>query len=308
MDYKIIFVFVFIFILISLLRKKNENWENLQNDNYFDNFNYYDLKFRGCNDKESCKKRYSEKVLSFSPEEEIIIVKIIENFNNLINNKFRFIFNQINFIKVDNEIESTMPHTRGNNIIFAKSWVNNMINNYKLDPNDTRIPKLIAHEQFHIYQRNNPLMMADLYKNYWGMTEYKSKLPDKILKINRTNPDALPNNNWLFRINENTLALPLCVYTKSSKSLRDTQNIYIRLNNNLDFINLDEDLDNRNLLSNLDSFRDYYGNEGANNYHANELASSLFEIIIEEEISGDRTEQTPALSKLKEFLNKIENS
>ena len=130
MDYKIIFVFVFIFILISLLRKKNENWENLQNDNYFDNFNYYDLKFRGCNDKESCKKRYSEKVLSFSPEEEIIIVKIIENFNNLINNKFRFIFNQINFIKVDNEIESTMPHTRGNNIIFAKSWVNNMINNF----------------------------------------------------------------------------------------------------------------------------------------------------------------------------------
>ena len=33
---------------------------------------------------------------------------------------------------------------------------------------------------------NNPLIMADLYMNYWGMTEYKSKLPDEILKIKNT--------------------------------------------------------------------------------------------------------------------------
>ena len=308
MDYKIICIFIFIFIIALLLKKKSENWENLQNDNYFNNFNDYDLKFRGCSSKESCKKKYIDKVLSFSPEEEIVIIKIIENFNKLINNKFRFIFKEINFIKVDNEIESSMPHTRGLNIIFAKSWVDNMINNYKSNPNDTRIPKLIAHEQFHIYQRYNPLVMADLYKNYWEMIEYKDKLPEKILKINRTNPDALPNNNWLFRIDEKTLALPLCVYSKNSNSLRDTQNIYIRLDNNLKFINLDKDLDNRKLLTSLNSFRNYFGNEGANNYHANELASSLFEIVIEEEISGELEEQPEALKKLKAFLNKIENS
>ena len=107
MDYKIIFVFIIIFILLILMKRVNEKWTNLQNDNYFDNFNFYDLKFRGCDNKESCKQKYIDKVLSFSPEEEIVIIKIIENFNKLINNKFRFIFNEINFIKVDNEIESS---------------------------------------------------------------------------------------------------------------------------------------------------------------------------------------------------------
>ena len=308
MEYKIICLIIFIIVILIILKRKDENWDNLQHDSYIDNFNFFDLKFRGCKDKQACVKKYIDKVISFTPEEEIVIVKIIENFNKLIKNKYRFIFTEINFIKVDNEIESSMPHTRGSNIIFSKNWVSNMISNYRKNPNDTLIPKLIAHEQFHIYQRNNPLIMADLYKNYWDMVEYKKKLPNKILKINRTNPDALPNINWLFKIDETTLGLPLCVYTKNSTSLRDTQNIYIRLNNNLDFINLDEDLNNRNLLSNLDSFRDYFGNEGANNYHANELASSLFEIIIEEEISGNSAERFPALSKLKEFLNKIENS
>ena len=51
-------------------------------------------------------------VYSFTPEEEIVIIKIIDNFNNLINNKYRDIFEEINFIKVDNEIESFFSQLR----------------------------------------------------------------------------------------------------------------------------------------------------------------------------------------------------
>ena len=175
-----------------------------------------------------------------------------------------------------------------------------MINKYKQNANDTMMPKLLAHEQFHIYQRNNKRMMDKLYANYWGLIKYEKNLPEEILKINRTNPDALPNINWLFKVDDNLLILPLCVYSKNSTSLRDTHNIYIRLNSKLEFINLEEDLNKKKLLVDLDAFKAFFGSESANNYHPNELASSLFEMIIEEEITkinGDNPEAKILLEK-----------
>ena len=303
---KLIFIFIFIFCISLFLNRKTENWSKLQNDNYFSNFNKYDLKFRGCESKEHCKKKYIDKVIPFTPEEELKIIKVIENFNKLINNKYRSIFKEINFIKVDNEIESSMPHTRGSTIILSKNWITNMISNYNSNPNDTMMPKLLAHEQFHIYQRYNKDKMDDLYGNYWKMVKYEKTLPNEILEINRTNPDALPNINWLFRDNDQYI-LPLCVYSKDSKSLRDTQNIYIRFNKDKQFINLDEDLNNRKLLVNLKSFKDFFGSESANNYHPNELASSLFEMMIEEEITKQTIDKPHALFLMEKFFrNNIE--
>ena len=302
MFYKLIIVIIFIIIILYLKNNKKEKWTKLQEDNYFDNFNKYDLEFRGCNSKEHCKKKYIEKVYPFTPEEEIVIIKIIENFNSLINNKYRDIFREINFIKVDNEIESSMPHTRGNNIILSKNWISNMINKFKQNRNDTFFPKLLAHEQFHIFQRHNKKMMDDLYLNYWELVKYDRQLPEEILKINRTNPDALPNINWLFKLEDNLFILPLCVYSKNSHSLRDTQNIYVRFNDKYEIIDLEDDLKNRKLLVELDSFKIFFGSESANNYHPNELASSLFEIMIEDEISKNKTEKPKALILLEKFF------
>jgi hypothetical protein len=310
MNYKLIILIIF--ILFVFLKNKNKNnkidkWEHLQNDNYFNNFNAFDLKFRGCSSKENCKQKYIDNVYSFTSEEEQYIVKIIENLNNLIDFRYRKIFGEINFIKVDNKIESSMPHTRGNNIILSKNWISNMIQKFKKNPKDLVFPKLLAHEQFHIFQRNNKSLMDELYSKYWNLVKYDKPLPIEILEINRTNPDALPNINWLFRIDKTTLILPLCVYSKDSNSLRDTQNIYIRLDNNLKFIDLKTDLDERKLLINLDSFRKYFGEESANNYHPNELSSSLFEIVIEEEVSGNFKNSTNGFNKLKKFLHKYIN-
>ena len=44
----------------------------------------------------------------------------------------------------------------------------------------------------------------------------------------------------------------------------------------------------------------------ANNYHANELSASLFEIIIEDNLSKEIGERPEAYQKMKEFL-KSEN-
>ena len=70
------------------------------------------------------------------------------------------------------------------------------------------------------------------------------------MEINRTNPDALPDTNWLFK-RKNDLLLPLCLYRENAQSLNDTENIYIRLDKNHNFIDLVDDLENRKLFKEL---------------------------------------------------------
>ena len=79
------------------------------------------------------------------------------------------------------------------------------------------------------------------------MEKLKKALPKEILYINRTNPDALPDINWLFK-RQNDYILPLCLYKKDATSLIDTENILIRLDRNHNFIDLVDDLENRKLL------------------------------------------------------------
>ena len=43
MFYKLIIVIIFIIIILYLKNNKKEKWTKLQEDNYFDNFNKYDL-------------------------------------------------------------------------------------------------------------------------------------------------------------------------------------------------------------------------------------------------------------------------
>ena len=311
MNNYIIFIFLIFFIIVYFYQKKhkrnnkeeqiNQNWKKIQNDNYFNFFNKYDFKFRECHNKQECKDLYLKSYIPFNDFEENKILEIIDNFNKLINFKYRDIFREINFIKVDNKIESSMPHTREDAIIFSQSLFNRIIYLFEKDPNDLFFPKLLSHEMFHIFQRKNPKKIEILYRDYWKMEKYTEDLPLEILKIKRTNPDALPDNNWLFKTNKGYI-LPLCVYIKDSSSLRDTENIYIRLNKNKKFINLQEDLDKRNLLINHNNFVNFFGEESANNYHANESSSSLFEKIIEIQILKIGNLKYEAAILLNKFL------
>ena len=81
-----------------------------------------------------------------------------------------------------------------------------------------------------------------------------------------------PNINWLFKVDDNLLILPFVCILKNSTSLRDTHNIYIRLNSKLEFINLEEDLNKKKLLVDLDAFKAFLVLESANNYHPNRIS------------------------------------
>ena len=144
-------------------------------------------------------------------------------------------------MKVKNNIENGMPHTRGEYIVFSKSYFQKLLNLYRenphflLDPENIDVVRLIAHERFHIFQRLYPTIMLQFYQNKWKLEEIKNKLPSQILEINRTNPDALPDINWVFHLKDNNYILPLCVYlSKNSDNINQTKNIYVRVKKNKD--------------------------------------------------------------------------
>jgi hypothetical protein len=284
----------------------------MTNEEYFTHFNNYDYKLRKCFDINNCKTKYRENVLEFSNNEKNVLTDMLNQFLNKLN-KYQKIFLNLKLIKVGNYIESTLPHTRKTAIVLSQKWITQFVS---INNINNRFITLISHEQFHIFQRYNPQLMEDLYTNYWNMIKY-NKLPPKLMEINRTNPDALPNNIWLFPIGigkGDTKAykkyiLPLCIYdTKNNSSIRDTKNVYFNLEkkgNKIEFSNLDEEIKNQNLLSKSKEFRDFFGSETSNNYHPNELSASLFEIIIEKHLDNMDLPNIPAINKFEEFLKNL---
>ena len=320
----ILIILIVILSIIYYCKKTNKGnhlslgeSQTIFNDtNYINNFSQLDRKLRKCGeDNEECRTNYKNSVLEFSKLEQEMLVKIVSDFTQLLGSNFSDIFSQIRFIKVKNNIENSMPHTRNQAIVFSQGYFKSLLDKYEGNnnflENDIHLIKLIAHEQFHIYQRYHSKIIEQFYRTQWNLVKLDIPLPPKIKEINRTNPDALPNNNWLFPIGKNKYILPLCVYNSlNSESINDTSNIYvtlIRKKNKFHFPELEKQLAKKNLLSNQKNFTDFFGYQGANNYHPHEISASLFEDIVLGYINkgGDidtKKEHSQAYNLLKRFL------
>lgn len=314
---KFILFTILILILIVVFCSKKEIFENnyfysldkskeiMSDKKYFKFFNKKDLELRNLENINDYINTYKINTIDFSEDEKKNINEFINKFILKLS-KYKNIFSNIKIIKVNDNIESGLPHTRNNAIVLSSSWLDLYLSMYLLDLN-VDFAKLISHEQFHIIQRNNPKLFDEFYSKYWEMEKYDN-LPEKLLNINRTNPDALPDNFWLFKIENNKYILPLCIYKQNTTSIKDTKNVYFNLikkNNKFEFIDLDNEIKNPKLLSNNQEFKKYFGNEVSNNYHPNELSASLFELLVENNLENKKNyTNIPALVKLENFLQK----
>ena len=211
---KILIVLLFILLLGIILKidfhNFTDNFDNsnniLSNNNYLTFFSNNDINLRGFKNLDETKNYYHNSIIPFSKNEININNKIIMKFKKLLGKNFRIIFKDINFIRVKNNIENGMPHTRDIYIVFSKNYFESLYNKFSSNEefleSNREIVKLIAHEQFHIFQRYNLDKIHLFYTKYWNLVKYPKKLPNKILSINRTNPDALPDLNYLIPIND----------------------------------------------------------------------------------------------------------
>jgi hypothetical protein len=300
MIYLILLVSIFFLLLFKKSKfvnnyflSRNNSLSILTSKNYFSYFNKNDFRLRGCMNINDCQELYKNNLLEFNENEKDILNNFLEDFFSKLT-KYHYIFNNLKLIKVTNKIENGMPHTRNIAIILPEKLITN---NYEMN-----FINLISHEQFHVFQRYNQNLINNLYTNYWNMKSIKN-IPQEILDLNRTNPDALPNIHWLFPINNNKYILPMCLYKRNSNNIRETNNIYFTLEKDYQFLDLENEIQNPKLLRDNEEFRSFFGNEVSNNYHPNELSASLFEILIEKHILNEELPKIPALLKLEEFLN-----
>lgn len=300
MIYLILLVSIFFLLLFKKSKfvnnyflSRNNSLSILTSKNYFSYFNEKDFRLRGCMNINDCQELYKNNLLEFNENEKDILNNFLEDFFSKLT-KYHYIFNNLKLIKVTNKIENGMPHTRNMAIILPENLITN---NYEIN-----FINLISHEQFHVFQRYNQNLINNLYTNYWNMKSIKN-IPQEILNLNRTNPDALPNIHWLFPINNNKYILPMCLYKRNSNNIRETNNIYFTLEKDYQFLDLENEIKNPKLLRDNEEFRIFFGNEVSNNYHPNELSASLFEILIEKHILKQELPKIPALLKLEEFLN-----
>ena len=300
MIYLILLVSIFFLLLFKKSKfvnnyflSRNNSLSILTSKNYFSYFNKNDFRLRGCMNINDCQELYKNNLLEFNENEKDILNNFLEDFFSKLT-KYHYIFNNLKLIKITNKIENGMPHTRNIAIILPEKLITN---NYEMN-----FINLISHEQFHVFQRYNQNLINNLYTNYWNMKSIKN-IPQEILDLNRTNPDALPNIHWLFPINNNKYILPMCLYKRNSNNIRETNNIYFTLEKDYQFLDLENEIQNPKLLRDNEEFRSFFGNEVSNNYHPNELSASLFEILIEKHILNEEMPKIPALLKLEEFLN-----
>ena len=260
----------------NLFLTKNESKDIIKNSKYFYFFNQNDYKLRNCNNIKDCQVKYENDLLEWNQLEKKSIENILnKNIPKL--TKYQNIFSNIKLIKSGDYIENGLPHTRLDTIVIPKKH---------LDVEYYDFFSLIAHEQFHIFQRYNPELFNKFYINSWNLLHLKH-IPKKIMDISRGNPDALPDKMWGFKVERNEYILPVCVYLKNSNKITDTKNVYFSYrikNGNEDFYKLNEELEKFNILSTHQKYISYFGEYNSNYYHPNEISASLFEILVECEL------------------------
>jgi hypothetical protein len=125
----------------------------------------------------------------------------------------------ITMVKTTGEEEGNAAYTRGNAIVLPQS----MIRNRKTD-----LKRLLAHELFHVFSRNRPMVRAELYEaigfRYCGELDFPPALGARRI----TNPDA-PRNDHCIRVKVNgepISVMPILFTRTATYDVRSDMNLF----------------------------------------------------------------------------------
>lgn len=195
-----------------------------KSSDYFNNMNNYDLQVRKSNNKKEYLKTYQLGYQTFTIEQKIILLNIVNIINNIINKYTNFKNIIWTFVKIDTNLENSFPHTIENVIVLSNNFFYGSINSQI---------NTIIHEKVHIYQRIYPEYINILYTN-WGF-----KKTVFTFNNSRNNPDIKYNYDY-----NNNLLIQL--YNNNPHELYDSNTYLINLQNN------DKILINYNIIKQYD--------------------------------------------------------
>lgn len=288
------------------------------NDNYLLLLSPLEMEFKTGNELNSNNyddqlietiKRYKSNTMEFSNKEKTIIKKITNKISPVLQSNYA-IFNNYEwrFLKVSNNIEGGIAHTRGNCIVFSESICNHMLQLYKKDKEKAlmTLGNLFVHEQLHVIQRDNPDLFDELYTEKWGFIEIKKLENDWLKKHLILNPDA-PNWKWVFYLDSaNKYICPGIVF--KSDTIKNFHNnmrfVAIELTKNNEKFEVKLDSNKMPIMENLYKIKEYnkFFAPSHNHYNPDELTADFFARIF---IFDFFTDQAKIPEEKRKKLNAI---
>ncbi len=163
-------------------------------DSFVEAMSQFDRAFRLRADREISESEYlafvEQSVLEWESKERSIIECTLQQIGPALSRLFTPSREPIYLIKTTGKAELGSAYTRGNAIVLQR-WV------FALDQRNLR--RILAHEFFHIFSRNNPKLRQALYEaigfQHCGKVEFPVALHSRML----ANPDA-PRNEHCIRV------------------------------------------------------------------------------------------------------------
>lgn len=159
--------------------------------------------------RQACRLRYRSNVQNFTSEEKDAILWYLDELSGQLNGEYpKLAALDWNFIKLNDQIEGGLPHTRGKYIMLSNGLIQFFINSIEKSqkyPNTKnlvmmQVAGLLVHEQLHVFQRYHPGIFDSIYINEFNFFKLKNKpLHPWITSHNVFNPDA-PNIDWVKRV------------------------------------------------------------------------------------------------------------
>lgn len=241
--------------------------------------------------REQCRKRFQMGVREFTDKEKEAIRRCVKELYPALKKQYP-LFAEMpwSFLKVSDNVEGGLSHTRDKHIIFSERTCRRIARLHQEDPEKTTLSfaGLLVHERMHVFQRVNPGFFDSLYIDIWGFVKAKEiESCPWLVKHHLANPDGL-DCCWVFPIRqgESTIYIwPLLVFAEGQglkRMGRDFRMIAVELVKNDGHFRPKLDEKSRPVFRNLFEVPEYckvFPSTG-NIYHPNEACASLFANIV----------------------------
>jgi len=139
------------------------------------------------------KAQYAASTLAWTDEEKAFWSQVFDRYASAIDKYTPLTTREIIFIKGDDRIDSGMPHTRGDAIIFSQNFLDGLA---KSNNRDEDAAYFFLHEYFHVLTRRQ----ADRHDEMFALIGYRPcafKAPAELDALHLTNPDAPVDRHYV---------------------------------------------------------------------------------------------------------------
>jgi hypothetical protein len=191
------------------------------------------------------------------------------------------------FLKVSDQIEGGLPHTRGKYIVLPESACRGIAAT-ESQQDQLGAMELLLHEQMHVFQRANPDLFDSLYTKQWGFEKAPFITGSTwLVEHHLANPDAL-DCRWVFPVRQEqgtTWIWPLVVFCDGpglKQMPRDFRMLGIHLAKTDTGFRVEEKNDGRPIAEDLMKIGPYRGvfPLTTNIYHPHEASAALFATLV----------------------------